>query len=422
MRLPALIGLLTGVLTSSGWAAGTRPLMLTGESLPLLPQHLVEFVLETVGAPAWLVTLGSLAAAAGTVVGVFLSAFALLSLIERKTLARIQNRIGPNRAGIFGILQPVADGIKMLTKEDIVPIKAEGFLHLLAPILIVLPSILALGVFPFGREWNPVPFELGLVFFFATGTMTEVAVFIAGWASGSKFPMLGAMRAISQMVSYELPLIISALSVVMLSGTLSLTGIVANQAGYHLGFIPAWNILTPWGFVAGIVFAIAANAESNRCPFDLPEGESEIVAGHMTEYSGFKYALFFMGEYLGLFAISGLGITLFLGGWQAPLPGLDFVPSWIWFFGKLAVVIFVFLWVRGTFPRVRIDQLMRFAWLCLIPIALLTLPVAALWKFSGEGALGWLLCSAVLAVPFIIITVIFNRRMAPAIRTYHYAE
>ncbi len=422
MRLPALIGLLTGVLTSSGWAAGTRPLMLTGESLPLLPQHLVEFVLETVGAPAWLVTLGSLAAAAGTVVGVFLSAFALLSLIERKTLARIQNRIGPNRAGIFGILQPVADGIKMLTKEDIVPIKAEGFLHLLAPILIVLPSILALGVIPYGREWNPVPLELGLVFFFATGTMTEVAVFIAGWASGSKFPMLGAMRAISQMVSYELPLIISALSVVMLSGTLSLTGIVANQAGYHLGFIPAWNILTPWGFVAGIVFAIAANAESNRCPFDLPEGESEIVAGHMTEYSGFKYALFFMGEYLGLFAISGLGITLFLGGWQAPLPGLDFVPSWIWFFGKLAVVIFVFLWVRGTFPRVRIDQLMRFAWLCLIPIALLTLPVAALWKFSGEGALGWLLCSAVLAVPFIIITVIFNRRMAPAIRTYHYAE
>ncbi len=422
MRLPALIGLLTGVLTSSGWAAGTRPLMLTGESLPLLPQHLVEFVLETVGAPAWLVTLGSLAAAAGTVVGVFLSAFALLSLIERKTLARIQNRIGPNRAGIFGILQPVADGIKMLTKEDIVPIKAEGFLHLLAPILIVLPSILALGVIPYGREWNPVPLELGLVFFFATGTMTEVAVFIAGWASGSKFPMLGAMRAISQMVSYELPLIISALSVVMLSGTLSLTGIVANQAGYHLGFIPAWNILTPWGLVAGMVFAIAANAESNRCPFDLPEGESEIVAGHMTEYSGFKYALFFMGEYLGLFAISGLGITLFLGGWQAPLPGLDFVPSWIWFFGKLAVVIFVFLWVRGTFPRVRIDQLMRFAWLCLIPIALLTLPVAALWKFSGEGALGWLLCSAVLAVPFIIITVIFNRRMAPAIRTYHYAE
>ncbi|MEI7954137.1 MAG: NADH-quinone oxidoreductase subunit NuoH [Verrucomicrobiota bacterium] len=422
MRLPALIGLLTGVFSSSGWAADTRPPMLTGEALPLLPQHLVEFVLETVGAPGWLVGLGSFAAAAGTVVGVFLSAFALLSLIERKTLARIQNRIGPNRAGIFGILQPVADGIKMLTKEDIVPSKAEWFLHLLAPILIVLPSILALGVIPYGREWNPVPLELGLVFFFAVGTMTEVAVFIAGWASGSKFPMLGAMRAISQMVSYELPLIISALSVVMLSGTLSLAGIVANQGGYHLGFIPAWNILTPWGFVAGMVFAIAANAESNRCPFDLPEGESEIVAGHMTEYSGFKYALFFMGEYLGLFAISGLGITLFLGGWQAPLPGLDFVPSWIWFFGKLAVVIFVFLWVRGTFPRVRIDQLMRFAWLCLIPIALLTLPVAALWKFSGEGALGWLLCSAVLAVPFIIITVIFNRRMAPAIRTYHYAE
>ena len=422
MRVPTLIGLLMGALASTGLAAPTRLLPLSGEALPLLPQHVVEWLLETLKAPEWLVSLGSFGAAAGTVVAVFLSGFALLSLIERKTLARVQNRIGPNRAGIFGILQPVADGIKMLTKEDIVPSKAEWFLHLLAPILIVIPSILALGVIPYGREWNPVPLELGLVFFFATGTMTEVAVFIAGWASGSKFPMLGAMRAISQMVSYELPLIISALSVVMLSGTLSLAGIVAHQAGYHLGFLPAWNILTPWGFVAGIVFAIAANAESNRCPFDLPEGESEIVAGHMTEYSGFKYALFFMGEYLGLFAISGLGITLFLGGWQAPLPGLDFVPSWIWFFGKLAVVIFVFLWVRATFPRVRIDQLMRFAWLCLIPIALLTLPVAALWSFTGQGLLSWLLCSAILAIPFLVITVIFNRRMAPAIRTYHYAE
>jgi len=422
MRVPALIALLMGAFSTLGLAEATRQPLLTGESLPRLPQRLVEMGLQAVKAPDWLVSLGGFATAAATVVGVFLTAFALLSLIERKTLARAQNRLGPNRAGIFGILQPVADGIKMLTKEDIVPTKAEWFLHLLAPVLIVIPSILALGVIPYGREWLPVPLELGLVFFFAVGTMTEVAVFIAGWASGSKFPMLGAMRAISQMISYELPLIISALSVVMLSGTLSLSGIVAAQGGYHLGFIPAWNILTPWGFVAGVVFLIAANAESNRCPFDLPEGESEIVAGHMTEYSGFKYALFFMGEYLGLFAISGLGITLFLGGWQPPLPGLGFVPSWIWFFGKLAVVIFFFLWVRTTFPRIRIDQLMRFAWLCMIPIALLTVPVAALWQYSGKGALSWLLCSAILAIPFIIITVIFNRRLAPSIRQYHFAE
>lgn len=392
------------------------------EWLPRLPQRLVELLLETLGAPSWLVSLAGFGIAAATVVAVFLSAFALLSLIERKTLARIQNRIGPNRAGWFGILQPVADGIKMLTKEDIVPAKAEWLLHLAAPILIVVPSILALGVIPYGREWVPVPLELGLLFFFAVGTLTELAVFMAGWASGSKFPMLGAMRAISQMVSYELPLMISALGVVMMTGSLSLPAIVAQQGGFHLGFIPAWNIFTPWGFSAGLIFYIASIAEANRCPFDLPEGESEIVAGHMTEYSGFKYALFFMGEYLGLFAISGLGITLFLGGWQAPLPGLGLVPSWIWFFAKLAVVIFSFLWIRGTFPRVRIDQLMRFAWLCLIPMALLTLPAAAIWHFTGSGVIGWLATVPFLMIPWLILTVLYNRRLAPATRTYTFAD
>ena len=385
------------------------------ELLPRLPQRLVEMLLEYVGAPEWLVALAAFVVAASTVVGVFAGAFALLSLIERKTLARAQNRIGPNRAGWFGILQPVADGIKMLTK-------AEKLLHLLAPILIVVPAILALGVIPFGREWTPVPMELGLLFFFSIGAMTEVSIFMAGWASGSKFPMLGAMRAISQMVSYELPLMISALGVVMVTGSLSLPEIVEKQGGFHLGFVPSWNIFTPWGLMAGLLFYICSIAEANRCPFDLPEGESEIVAGHMTEYSGFKYALFFMGEYLGLFAISGLGITLFLGGWQAPLPGLDFVPSWIWFFAKLAAVIFSFLWIRATFPRVRIDQLMRFAWLCMIPMALLTLPAAAIWHFTGRGVLSWVVTVPLLMVPWVIVSVIYNKRLAPGLRTYHFAD
>lgn len=420
MKFPVWIVLLVLALTPFGRAADAP--LVTPETLPLLPQRLVEMGLEAVSAPEWLVEVAKVAVAGAVVVGVFLGAFALLSLIERKVLARIQNRLGPNRAGPGGILQPVADGIKMLTKEDIVPAKAEWFLHLVAPVLIVVPAILALGVIPYGREWLPVPLELGMVFFFAVGAMTEVSIFMAGWASGSKFPMLGAMRAISQMVSYELPLMLSALAVVMMSGTLSLAEIVDHQGGYHLGFIPAWNVFTPWGLVAGLVFLIAANAESNRTPFDLPEGESEIVAGHMTEYSGFKYALFFMGEYLGLFAISGLGITLFLGGWQAPLPGLGFVPTWIWFFGKLAVVIFLFLWIRGTFPRVRIDQLMRFAWLFLIPVALWTLPVAALWKFTGMGLLGWVVCAAALLIPFAILTVLYNRRMAPPTRRYRFIE
>jgi len=397
----------------------------TLETLPLLPKTLVEFLLGWVGAPEWLVYVAGFIATAGTVVGVFLGAFALLSLVERKTLARIQNRLGPNRAGWFGILQPVADGIKMLTKEDIVPAKAEWLLHLAAPVLIVVPPILALGVIPYGREWTPVPMELGLLFFFATGTLTEIAVFMAGWASGSKFPMLGAMRAISQMVSYELPLVISALGVIMVTGSLSLPDIVGKQAGFHLGFIPAWNLFTPWGLSAGIIFYIASIAEANRCPFDLPEGESEIVAGHMTEYSGFKYALFFMGEYLGLFAIAGLGITLFLGGWQAPLPGLGFVPSWIWFFAKLAVVIMSYLWIRGTFPRVRIDQLMRFAWLCMIPMALVTIPAAGIWtllRANGHGAFAWLVTVPLLVFPWIVLTIIYNRRLAPATRKYTFAE
>ena len=397
----------------------------TLETIPLFPKTLVEFLLGWVGAPEWLVYVAGFVATAGTVVGVFLGAFALLSLVERKTLARIQNRLGPNRAGWFGILQPVADGIKMLTKEDIVPAKAEWLLHLAAPILIVVPSILALGVIPYGREWTPVPLELGLLFFFATGTLTEIAVFMAGWASGSKFPMLGAMRAISQMVSYELPLVISALGVIMVTGSLSLPDIVSKQGGFHLGSIPAWNLFTPWGLSAGVIFYIASIAEANRCPFDLPEGESEIVAGHMTEYSGFKYALFFMGEYLGLFAISGLGITLFLGGWQPPLPFLGFVPSWIWFFAKLTVVIMSYLWVRGTFPRVRIDQLMRFAWLCMIPMALVTIPAAGIWtllRANGHWGFAWLVTVPLLVIPWIVLTIIFNRRHAPANRQYTFAE
>jgi NADH-quinone oxidoreductase subunit H len=391
------------------------------ELLPTLPKRAVEMLLLGNGAPEWLVTIAGFAVTASTVVAVFASAFALLSLVERKTLARVQNRIGPNRAGWFGILQPVADGIKMLTKEDIVPDKAEKLLHLLAPILIVLPAVLALGVLPIGSDWCPVPLELGLLFFFAVGAMTELSVFMAGWASGSKFPMLGAMRAISQMVSYELPLIICALGVVMVSGTLSLPEIVSLQGG---GFLH-WNIFTPWGFMAGLLFYICSIAEANRCPFDLPEGESEIVAGHMTEYSGFKYALFFMGEYLGLFAIAGLLVTLFWGGWQSPVSWLEFIPSWAWFGTKVAAVIFSYLWVRATFPRVRIDQLMRFAWLVMIPMALLTLPAAGIWSVlhrDGRDLLAWVITVPLLAIPWIIMAVIYNRRLAPRTRTYHFAE
>src|SRR6202162_3052083 len=275
------------------------------------------------GAPDWVIQLGSSLINIAAVLGVFLTLFALISVLERKILGRIQNRYGPNRVGPFGLLQPVADGIKLLIKEDIVPIRADKIVHFIAPIMIAATAILTLGVIPYGRNMTPFAIDGGILFFFAVGSTTELGVFMAGWGSNNKFSMLGAMRAIAQMVSYELPLIITTLPVVMVVGALSPDAIVAAQGGYTFGIVPHWFATTPWGAAAFILFFVSGLVESNRTPFDVPEGESEIVAGHMTEYSGFKYATFFMAEYIGMFAISGLGLTLFLGGWHAPARVLE---------------------------------------------------------------------------------------------------
>src|SRR5262245_59860102 len=253
------------------------------------------------------------------IIVVFAGLFALTTILARKGLGRIQNRFGPNRVGPFGLLQPVADGLKAMTKEDIVPRAADKVVHFIAPLVLVVPVFLALAVVPIGRNMVAVDLDAGILFFFAVGAATELSVFMAGWSSRNKYSLLGAMRAIAQMISYEVPLILSAVTVIMLVGSLSTTKIVDAQAGFS-GWLPNWFVLTPWGFAGFILFIIAAAAESNRSPFDLPEGESEIMAGYYIEYSGFKFALFFLGEYIGLFAISGLAITLFLGGWHAPLP------------------------------------------------------------------------------------------------------
>src|SRR5256714_2844114 len=251
-------------------------------------------------APDWTVQTPSALINIVTLLGVFLTLFALMSVLERKILGRMQNRYGPNRVGPFGLLQPVADGIKMLIKEDIVPVRADKIVHFLAPILIAAAAILALGVIPYGRNMTPFTIDGGILFFFAVGSTNELAVFMAGWGSNNKFSMLGAMRAIAQMVSYELPLIIVTLPAVMIVGSLSPDAIVAAQIGYAFGFVPRWFVFTPWGATAFILFFVSGLVESNRTPFDVPEGESEIVAGHMTEYSGFKYATFFMAEYIGM--------------------------------------------------------------------------------------------------------------------------
>ena len=342
----------------------------TIDQLPVLVQHTVVSWLPEILKPVVALVLPMSA-----ILGFFASMFALSVLIERKGLGRIQNRPGPNRVGPGGFFQPVADGIKMLTKEDIVPKDADRILHFLAPIALLIPTVLAFAVVPMGRNLVAVRSDSGMLLFFAIGASTELSIFMAGWSSRNKYALLGAMRAIAQMVSYELPLILSAVAVVLITDTLDPSLIVDTQAG---GFWH-WHACSPWGFVAFFTFLICALAESNRSPFDLPEAESELIAGHLTEYSGFKYAIFFMAEYFGMMAICGMAITLFLGGWNAPLPVLDFLPSWFWFFAKLVFLLCVFIWVRGTLPRLRADQLMGFAWKFLFPMSLVNLIVSALW-------------------------------------------
>jgi NADH-quinone oxidoreductase subunit H len=367
------------------------------------------------GAPDWLMQITSSLINIAALLGVFLTIFALISVLERKILGRIQNRYGPNRVGPFGLFQPVADGIKMLIKEDVVPARADKVVHFLAPILVAATAILTLGIIPYGRNMTPFAIDGGILFFFAVGSTTELAVFMAGWGSNNKFSMLGAMRAIAQMVSYELPLIITALPVVMVVGSLSPDEIVAAQS--HL-----WFVLTPWGAAAFILFFVSGLVESNRTPFDVPEGESEIVAGHMTEYSGFKYATFFMAEYFGMFAVSGLAVTLFLGGWHAPMAVLDFVPSYLWFFLKLSALLFVYIWVRGTLPRTRVDQIMNFAWKFMLPMAFTCIVAAAVWHYQGRGLAGWLWSLAVVAIVYLALSYVLETRKKFAPRTYRFAE
>jgi NADH-quinone oxidoreductase subunit H len=365
---------------------------------------------------------------------VFGTLFALLTLAERKILGRTQNRPGPNRTGIpwlpftegkiFGLGQPIADGIKMLTKEDIVPRAADHVLHYLAPVALLGFSVLTFAVIPFGRVLVPVELDAAVLYFFAAGAATELAVFMAGWASHNKYSLLAAMRALAQLISYELPLLLSIVPAVMLAGSLSTTGIVAAQAGWKFGFIPHWHVFTPWGFAAFVIFFIAALAESNRSPFDLPEAESELIAGHLTEYSGFKYALFFMAEYFGMCALSGMGVTLFFGGWQAPLPFLEIIPSYVWFAVKLLGLLLVFMWIRATFPRLRIDQLTRLAWKFLVPLALINIGTAAFWSLSFHWngplqVLRWAIAIVLVLGPFVLMGRKLSAGVAP--RTYRYA-
>ncbi|MBI4372448.1 MAG: NADH-quinone oxidoreductase subunit NuoH [Candidatus Omnitrophica bacterium] len=331
-----------------------------------------------------------------------------LTLLERKLIGRIQNRYGPNRVGFWGLLQPIADGIKMLTKEDIVPQGADKFAHFLAPVVIVIPALLLFTVIPFGRGMVAADLSIGLLFFLALSSTTTIWIFVAAWGSRNKFSLLGGMRSVAQMISYEIPMVLSIVPVLLAVGSFSTVEIVEAQSGWN------WFVLTPWGIVGFLIFFLTGVAEVNRTPFDLPEGESEIVAGFHTEYSGMKFALFYMAEFMNTFSISAIVATTYLGGWQGP-----WLPSWLWFFIKTYALILTMMWFRGTLPRLRVDQLMAFAWKFLLPLSLVNLLVAGIWIKMGAPE-NYVVAIAILSAALAALY-LSNRPEIPKKRVYHYA-
>jgi NADH-quinone oxidoreductase subunit H len=307
------------------------------------------------------------------VANLVLGAFAYLTLVERKVLGRMQLRYGPNRTGPFGILQPIADLIKLLRKASFFPAAAVDVLYIAAPAIAGFTALAAFSVIPFGGVWHWGPYDvtgvvvdvpISLLLIFALGAMGIYAFVVGGWASDSKYSLLGAMRTCAQLVSYEVSFGLAVLGVILMAGSLSLTDIVAEQQA------SLWFVLPQ--FVGFLCFFVAGVAETNRAPFDLPEAEQEIVAGYHTEYGGMRFGLFQTAEYINMITFSGLGVTLFFGGWGGP-----FLPGPLWFLLKLAAFIFVFMWLRATLPRLRYDQLMKFGWKVLLPVATLNAVVTA---------------------------------------------
>jgi NADH-quinone oxidoreductase subunit H len=306
---------------------------------------------------------------------------AYLTLWERKAIGWSQIRPGPNRVGPGGLLTPIADAVKLIFKEIIRPTAANKGLFFLGPVMTIMPALAAWAVVPFGPEVALANINAGLLFLMAITSMEVYGVIIAGWASNSKYAFLGALRASAQMVSYEIAMGFALVVVLMVSGSLNLTDIVMGQAKGRMADIGlgvlSWNWLPLLPIF--LVYFISGLAETNRHPFDVVEGESEIVAGHMIEYSGMSFAMFFLAEYANMILVSTLCVLMFLGGWLSPFAFLDFIPGWIWLAIKVFVVVTMFLWVRATFPRFRYDQIMRLGWKIFIPVTLVWLVVVGLW-------------------------------------------
>jgi NADH-quinone oxidoreductase subunit H len=310
-----------------------------------------------------------------------MGAVAYLTLWERKGIGFTQIRLGPNRIGPLGLLQPIADALKLLTKEIILPSAANRGLFYLGPIMTIMPALAAWAVIPFGPDVALANINAGLLFIMAITSLEVYGVIIAGWASNSKYTFLGALRASAQMVSYEIAMGFALVVVLMVTGSLNLTDVVMVQgkgqfASMGLSFL-SWNWLPLLPIF--VVYFISGLAETNRHPFDVVEGESEIVAGHMIEYSGMSFAMFFLAEYANMWLVSILAVIMFLGGWLSPIAALDFIPGWIWLGMKTFMVVTVFLWVRSTFPRYRYDQIMRLGWKIFIPVTLVWLVVVGAW-------------------------------------------
>jgi NADH-quinone oxidoreductase subunit H len=338
------------------------------------------------------------------VIGALLTIFAYMTLIERRVLARFQRRVGPNRAGPFGLLQPLADGMKMAFKEQIIPSKARRFVFLIAPSISVFVALSAFAVVPLGdtTAWgNSVwahalaPYiadiNVGVLYILAISSLAVYGIVLGGWSSGNHYSLLGALRSAAQMVSYEVSIALSLAGVLMFSQTLSMVGIVHAQVNYGIWFI----LVQPLGF---LLYGIAATAEVNRAPFDLPEAEQELVAGYLTEFSGLRWSLYQMAEYINMITVSSIAATLFFGGWT--LGGLSGIPGLpiVWYVVKVAIFLFIFMWLRATLPRIRYDQLMRFGWQVLLPLSVLNLLATAVviafgwpWWISGVFGLAVLL-------------------------------
>ncbi len=308
--------------------------------------------------------------------------------VERRGLGRMQSRLGPNRTGPFGLLQPVADAVKVLLKENIVPDKADKLVHWLAPVIAFAPVLMIFAVVPFQNGALLADLNIGILYVVAISSVATVGVFMAGWGSSNKYSLLGAMRNVAAVVSYEMPLVLAVVGVVLVAGSLSMNQIVLAQ---DLPFI----LFQPLGF---LIFFAAGCAEINRSPFDLMEADQELVAGFHTEYSGMKFAMFYLVEYAEAIAIAAIITTLFLGGWRGPL-----LPPWLWFIVKIFVVFFIMVWTRSTFPRVRIDQLMAFAWKFLFPLALINLFITAIQVLIWPDALPWILIIVNFAIMGILI-------------------